>query len=1020
MPIELIPQGEKPDAGVTMAEPVQPKSLREYAQETGKELSFIEGVKLAFATENEIGSAIASDNFWLNFDRKVTSPEFDPIEHVKEKYGEHYLDYADAFTFADSDDDIQSIVKDIDNEQAIKQQLETMNPIAAMGAATLAGMASPMTFVPIAGTVGKAYKGGSSIIKGAISGAGAAGISVAAQEYAIQQTAKTREIDESAINVAASLMLGGLLGGGAGALATRAEYKAIESKLKKDLIDAENNVALPEETIAQNIQDYKDAGAAAVPRNSLEQETIQNAFGLEKKTAFLNPLMRLLNSDSLRAREVAQELAETSFQMQKNVEGIASPVAVETLVASDRSKYFKAQKSLDEQYKAYRKRLKSEGQRPLTYREFKEEVGRSNVNNDLSEIPEVQASARSGREMLEYFKNRAVEAGIYDENVKTTTAPSYLHRMWARDKITGQEAKFRQVVKNWVIETSQKQLSSLEAKIKQAEGKIKEDLEAQRADIEVLAGDMEGYADEIVDSIYDKLTGLDPNGGFWPGHMTITQRGPMKERTFNIPDALVEDFLERDVGIVWDRYSRIMATDTNLKQRFGNFDLQEQIEQIKAEQKKVRESLGELTPIQSKLINKRHARDLKDIEALRDIIRGNYNIAGNDPSNAFVRAAAMMRLWNYTTMLGGVTLSSLADISRLTLTRGVLPAIKDGIIPVIKGTKAIKLSKLEAQQAGEAVEAISMARVATIADIGDPMQRGTMFERFADNVSRGFSRATLLAQWNDFGKTISAVLSQNDILRLSTRIAQNKGITQKEKEYLASLGIDERIANSIAKNYEAHGYKDGSTYIANTESWTREAQEVFRAALGKDIRRTIITKTSGDAPLWMQGAVGKTLGQFKSFSFAAHNKSLILMAQRRDKYAAAFMINAVIMGMLVYRLKMAAAGKEPSEDPKQWVIEGIDRSGVLGIMMEANNTLDKIGMGAASLAGGEAPSRYYTRSAAAGLAGPTFGRTEDIFSIARGIRYNDLTEADKKKIRRFIPGNNLPPLSYMFSKMEQE
>jgi len=107
------------------------------------------------------------------------------------------------------------------------------------------------------------------------------------------------------------------------------------------------------------------------------------------------------------------------------------------------------------------------------------------------------------------------------------------------------------------------------------------------------------------------------------------------------------------------------------------------------------------------------------------------------------------------------------------------------------------------------------------------------------------------------------------------------------------------------------------------------------------------------------------------------------------------------------------------------VIEGIDRSGVLGILMEMNNTLEKVSannIGFRPLIGIDAPaSRYASRSALDSIVGPTFGLVGDSIKVM-GAASNQFEWApsDTRAIRRLIPGQNLSFLRNGFDVLEKE
>src|SRR3546814_349293 len=50
----------------------------------------------------------------------------------------------------------------------------------------------------------------------------------------------------------------------------------------------------------------------------------------------------------------------------------------------------------------------------------------------------------------------------------------------------------------------------------------------------------------------------------------------LKERTFSIPDEMVEDFLESDIDRVSRSYVRTLAPDVELAERFGRADMNDQ------------------------------------------------------------------------------------------------------------------------------------------------------------------------------------------------------------------------------------------------------------------------------------------------------------------------------------------------------------------------------------------------------------------------------------------------------------
>ncbi|ECE0985368.1 hypothetical protein FOK42_12830, partial [Salmonella enterica] len=124
-------------------------------------------------------------------------------------------------------------------------------------------------------------------------------------------------------------------------------------------------------------------------------------------------------------------------------------------------------------------------------------------------------------------------------------------------------------------------------------------------------------------------------------------------------------------------------------------------------------------------------------------------------------------------------------------------------------------------------------------------------------------------------------------------------------------------------------------------------------------------------------------------------------------YGTAFQIG---LGALTYALKQSANGKEVDWSPQKLVIEGIDRSGILGPLMEYNNMAEKasggmVGLGA--LLGTGTQSRYASRGFIGSALGPTFGLLDTITDVTAGVLNGDAGDRVLHNVRTLLPGNNL-------------
>lgn len=536
--------------------------------------------------------------------------------------------------------------------------------------------------------------------------------------------------------------------------------------------------------------------------------------------------------------------------------------------------------------------------------------------------------------------------------------------------------------------------------------------------------DRSDYIDQILEDIFATLTGRASQG--MPSYdMTIAARGPLKDRTFNIPDELIEEFLEQDIELIARRYARVMAADVELSRKFGSPTMKEQIEGIAADYTRLRDEVraSDMKPKDKEArlsaLAKREKSDVEDVAGMRDVLRGQYKLDSQHTNFARVLNSAMA--FNYVRILGGVWFSSLSDAYRPIMTNGLGRYMNEGIKPLFTNLKAIKMSVEDAKMLGAVTERMLQSRIATMAELADPYAQNSPFERFLQNVTSVFSRMTLLPWWNDMQKSISSVLTQNRMIRNS--LGDFDALSAAERKYMGFVGIDRFMAERIGRMFQEFGQVEGNVHIPGVERWTDDgARRAFAAALNKDVDGTIVTKGMGDVPLFMNTPGGRALGQFKSFSLASHQRMLMRGLQEGPGSAMTGILGMATLGMMVYWLKQREAGREVSDNPGTWIAEGIDRSGVLALGFEINNTFEKVG-GAGIYTGmarlfpersQEAPaSRYATRNAFGAALGPTFQLGADLTTLGslgvqamRGTA--DPTPGDVSTMFNMVPGRSLP------------
>lgn len=453
--------------------------------------------------------------------------------------------------------------------------------------------------------------------------------------------------------------------------------------------------------------------------------------------------------------------------------------------------------------------------------------------------------------------------------------------------------------------------------------------------------DFSAQAREIADEVFDKLTGRAATAGSSvdPSYLTPITRGPMKDRTFNIPDQLVEEFLHDNVREVGERYGRTMAAEIELTRRFGRADMRDQIMTIRDEYRQLRAAAD--TEAKRAALAEDEKGAIRDLEAMRDLIRGTYKATEN--ASNYGRVVRALMAFNYVRSMGGAVIANLAEIYRPAMVHGLGRYMNQGIAPLLSNLGAVKLSVKEAQLAGQVTERILQHRMLSLGEIGDPYRAGTAVERWLSNGAKLGSKWNGLVYWTDGMKAISSVLSQNRILEAAVS-------GKKDTRLLAYLGIDGNMADRVAKQFAEHGDDLDGVKVANTEKWTDpEAVRAYRAAVSKDVDSIIVTKSVGDVPLFANTPTGKLILQFRNYTFAAHQR-ITLRAMQEDK--AQFlsgMIGMAALGMLGATLRSWRGGndrfekfKESASNPGYLIGEGLDLSGMFALPIEFGNTVEKL------------------------------------------------------------------------------
>lgn len=1074
----------------------------------------------SFRVDNSVGSFLAFTPF--NHFEEVEG--YNPFENESELAG--YDNYVDRFIYSGSPQETMAIKERINREINDRR---TTDEAGAAGTITsgIMNLLDPVNWVTMATSFGTVVKGGSLLqTAGKFAAANAAAGTIT--EVALSATQTTRTFEESLFNIGTDALVGGLLGSAAQLVKNRGQ---LVSKVKNDIL---GEPQVEPQNIPNNIPDNASVGAMEVPKTTLEQEAMKGPSFINKTTS-VSPVGSVAQSPSKVAREMNQQLTESNFRFKKNDDGIATPVAVETKVRGYEALIYKQVESTNDSFVKFKKAGGTFNDKKLSLIEFSEQVGDAMRNGDRHAVPEIAEAARAVRPIVEATKDRMIELGILDKDVKVSTAESYFPRIYKFDKIMSDRLGFRSEISNWLMEVNQSAVNKAEASLAKADAGIErartsapqaEKLNAEIKEAERWSGKKQLLMDEVeknrkliaekntTTSELNKLKNLDKQNKtqakkqaqlerklsrineaekklptlqrsvdildkprqFRNQHRTLTRyanslvrfdrrrqaalkrmepmareeadaaaddiinkiigspggivssdlipdglvsrAGFTKKRTLNIPDHRIKDYLESDVNYVMENYIRQVAPEIELTSKFGSVDMKAQFQALDEDYAALISNAK--TAKERAKLEKRRVSDIRNLVAMRDRLRGTYK-APSDPNSFFIRAGRVARDLNFVRLLGGMTLSSLPDLVRPIMQHGLRSALKP-LGKMMTDINAMKIAKADLREMGIGLDTVLSSRTKVMADLNDPVNRRSALENGLKLLSQKFGNFTLMNQWTDYMKMWSGTVTQSKILRAAQDVANGKTLSKKELTKLAHIGIDESMLGRIHQQFAKHGENIDGLHIGNSSMWDdRVVREAFNGAILKDVRTTVTTPGIGDTPLFMSSEVGKIVMQFKTFFFAAHNRSLVSGIQAGDLsfyYGALLQIS---LGSLVYILKAKLAGRDIDTSPANLIKEGIDWSGIMGWLNEPNNMIENLSggtYGMSALFGGPPSSRYQSRNSIGALLGPTFDMGGDIKNIVSGVLNGEFDENRARSIRRLFPLQNLPYIAPLLNQVE--
>lgn len=494
-----------------------------------------------------------------------------------------------------------------------------------------------------------------------------------------------------------------------------------------------------------------------------------------------------------------------------------------------------------------------------------------------------------------------------------------------------------------------------------------------------------------------------------------------RQRVLMVMDEAIEDFLVNDTELLMSTMIRGIVPQIELKRfaaTYGADSLESLKSEIKGQLLKEFNTLLEQGKIKdvAKAIEIRE-QNLSDIEAMIDINMGIYGSGYNVLSNKMKDIYKNFRDWNFTRFGGFMGLASIMEPLAHALKVGPGKLIMETILPKFKDF-ASSTQSLAREKNTQILRSMGYGLQSSIGSVERAMLNGeglgvraSIWRRVFSGLSDVTAELSGLKKIQDISENVTGLQVISDILADIDAWANGK-LDPKKEANLNKLGLNKQTRKFIHEQWtDKGGIDDGAYWLDPTamDVFTgpeAEHYRVFRDAIKKEVDTSVVKTGTADVPLVAHRETGKTLFQFKFWASGATNRLAIAGFQRNDiefYLGASYLIFGGIMSHIIVS---ALRGQEIDWDPDKLLLEGIDRSGLLGIMGEAANIVGK------GLFGTNA-ARYNSRTLAGAIMGPTLGAPDEVIKLLnKGFNASipggdPLTVKDFQYMQRLVPLQNM-------------
>lgn len=1027
--------------------------------------------------ENTIGSFLSRGN--SRDVANVDLEKFNFVEHLRPDQ----LDDMEHYALDTSQEEINETEARLSRERRDKAIMES-RPWETLGVGLITSPLEPLNYLP-GGSIYKQAKTVAGIAKAFAASSFAAVASTTAQEAILHNNQLTRTVQESVWNVATSGLLGGALGTASNLLGKHyridaAKEKVAYTQIMDVLIDPDAPQAQVGGSVGATRTQIMGEALANLPEPIKKTMILSPGARLASSdfkiaNRFHNEFIE--HSFITEANERGQTGGQAVETLIKKRVLEAAGNNVDYFNA-----YYEMLGIKSGPFKQVRGAIANIGEPEMSSKEFAQRVSRSLFTAVEDPNPYVQKGTKAIQKTFDDIHKTLVELNLLPEGEGTKTSIGYLtiipnkqlileqggrnargagtYPQAVFDGIKRSQVAAKEYMQSDFYKEKQTEISRIEDEIRGHPEKLERGLiEDEARQVKKLEDSIEQIKAEIREKA-PRLS-LDEDGNLWPELDDPTNWGiamqhvdkvlsmqgddllnpvlnrfrnpkPLKGRTLMIDQEALHPWHIQDPVRLATMYSRALAPVVELetKARQYGYNSFEELKTAYSNELKLEydeKSVGKTGKEAAKL--EKQLRSIqKDITASLDMIQGVYSLGGNTvTSTKWEKFLQGVKLYNAYRMLGGITLSSLPDIGVVALRNGVFNTMYHGLLPMLKTAKTVSKRDLRAINYG--IQSELGMRIHQFMD-QEPLSTNPGFlTKSWEVLGQSFGDLTLFNQWSSMAERLAGTVSIHKTLDTIHAIVNGKTVAKKDRTRLAQLGIKEEYFKYIAEQTSSpDNLSSNGTRVADWTNWQirdkfeADALRDFQAATAKDIDQTILEPGAGDLPLAARNIYGSLLLQFKSFMFTFTNKVIYSGIQRRkdaETYTGIALMLA--LGSLSYVSTKYARGEEPELDLKTLAIESIDRSGVLGPLMEVFDIAQTMNALPKSVFG-EGVTRYKSRGIMGALTGPTGGTISDVTAVLGKMLQasygdDDLSTSDIKKMMRLFPLQNISYINWLNDTM---